>query len=146
VHADIGKGDRVAGAQVSRPPGPVGEGSQLGREGVLAVLGLLERRRFELVLARPPATQPIAPDAPALGHDDEQPVLRMDDQQVGLAVARRRIRVALRDPADVRVKPVGGRQGGAKAVEYSLLRGLCYPPIVGSPAMRARSGLKVVCS
>ena len=40
----------MAGAQAVGRPGPVGEGGQLGRQGVLAVLGLLEGRRLELML------------------------------------------------------------------------------------------------
>ncbi len=63
----------------------------------------------------------------------------MDDQQVGLAITRRRIRVALGDPAHVRVEAVLGGQGGAKAIEYALLGGMITAPAVSEVPLRRRA-------
>lgn len=113
----------MAHAQVIGRARPAGEGSQLAAQGVLARLGLAERRHLELVLARPPATMPVAPDPAALDLHDEQPMLGMDDQQIRLAVARRRMGPGPIDPAHVRVQPVRHRQRLAQAGEHPLFGG-----------------------
>ena len=88
VHAHVGEGDSMAHADVVGGSGPVGEGGELATEGVLAVLGLGERRRLDPVLTRPPSPLPVAPDWSAFVSTTSSPSSRMDDQQVRFAVAR----------------------------------------------------------
>lgn len=105
----------MAQTQVRRGPRPAIQREELVPERVFAGLGLLERRHRQLALAREPAILPVPPQV-RLDLHDEQPVLGMDDDEVGLAVARGCVQGPLQDPAPVAVEAVVGGEGTAEAI------------------------------
>ena len=121
---DVRQGDRVAGARLG-PRRPVRHLGELADELVLAVPRLVERIAAELVAADPPAPGVIARRDAGLHLEDEDPVLRVDDDEVRLAVPRRPAVAHRAEPLGVRVEVEGvGRQGGPDALGDEALSGL----------------------
>jgi hypothetical protein len=84
---DVRQRDRVAGARLGtrRPARHVGE---LADQLVLALLRLRERVAVELASADPPAPGVVARRDPGLHLEDEDPVVRVDDDEIRFAVPR----------------------------------------------------------
>jgi hypothetical protein len=121
---DIRQGDRVACARLG-PRRPIRHLGELADELVLALHGLRERALVELAAADPPAPGVVARRRPGLHLKDEDPVLGVDDDEVGFAVPRGAVVAHRAQPLGVRVETEGvGRQRGADPLSHEAFGGL----------------------
>jgi hypothetical protein len=121
---DLRQGDRVAGARLG-PRRPVRHVGELADQLVLALHRLRERALVEREATDPPAPCAVARRDPGLHLENQDPVLRVDDDEVRLAVPRRPAVAHRAEPLCVRVQVEGvGRKGGPDSLGYEALSGL----------------------
>ena len=113
---DVRQGDRVAGTRLG-PRRPVCHLGELADQLVLAVLRLRERVAVHRAVADPPAPGVVARRDTRLHLEDEDPVPRVHDDEVRLAVPWWPSLAHRAEPPGVRVEVEGvGRQGGTDSL------------------------------
>ncbi len=106
---DAREADRMAGERLELAGGPARQFAELGEEGVLADLGLVERALVEGGPAGVPAPLAVDLDRAVLDLDDEDAAVGVDDHEVGLAVAGGPVLARPADPPGVRVEAPAAR-------------------------------------